>query len=77
MALALSRLPPRYVATDAGTLYVKAAYMHPQLQLDVYQELLRAAEVVAAHPHHGPEAGAGTPDGQAAGDAAQSPDGSP
>ncbi|WAH37299.1 late competence development ComFB family protein [Alicyclobacillus dauci] len=52
LAIALNRLPVRYVATQQGEAYVKANYMQPQLQSDVLRELTRAAQVVSANPRH-------------------------
>ncbi|WP_067621230.1 late competence development ComFB family protein [Alicyclobacillus acidiphilus] len=52
LAMALNKLPARYVSTESGRVFVKANYMQPQLQSDVLKELTSAAMVVASHPHH-------------------------
>lgn len=52
-AIALNRLPSRYVSTAEGNIYVKAEYFDPQLQSDVLRELAMAAGVVGAKPRHG------------------------
>ncbi len=52
LAIALNRLPSRYVATDLGNVYVKAQYFEPQLQSDVLRELALAANIVGRNPRH-------------------------
>jgi competence protein ComFB len=52
LAIALNRLPSRYVATDVGNVYVKAQYFDPQLQSDVLRELAVAANIVGQNPRH-------------------------
>ncbi|MCF8566266.1 late competence development ComFB family protein [Alicyclobacillus tolerans] len=55
LAIALNRLPPRYVVTEQGGAYVKAQYLERQLQLDIVRELEMASEQVAKHPRHSVE----------------------
>ncbi|GLG02445.1 hypothetical protein Alches_24860 [Alicyclobacillus hesperidum subsp. aegles] len=53
LAMALNRLPARYVTTDTGRVFVNASYyLHPQLQSDIVTELTRSALQVSSHPHH-------------------------
>jgi competence protein ComFB len=52
IALALNRLPARYVVTDQGNVFVKALYAERQLISDVIRELSKAALVVQANPNH-------------------------
>jgi competence protein ComFB len=52
VALALNRLPPRYVVTEQGNIYVKALYAERQLISDVIRELSNAALIVQERPNH-------------------------
>lgn len=52
LAIALNRLPSRYVSTDRGETYVKAQFFNQQLHSDVVRELTLAAEMVASRPNH-------------------------
>jgi competence protein ComFB len=52
IALALNRLPARYVVTDQGNVYVKALYAERQLTSDVIRELSKAALIVQEKPNH-------------------------
>jgi competence protein ComFB len=52
IALALNRLPARYVVTEQGNVYVKALYAERQLTSDVIRELSNAALVVQGKPNH-------------------------
>jgi competence protein ComFB len=52
IALALNRLPPRYVVTEQGNIYVKALYAERQLISDVIRELSTAALIVQKKPNH-------------------------
>jgi competence protein ComFB len=52
MAIALNRLPSKYVSTDQGTLYAKAQYFDTQLQSDVIRELALASNIVSQKPRH-------------------------
>lgn len=52
LAIALNHLPSRYVSTHQGGVFVKANYLHPQLQSDTLRELIRAAQLVSQNPHH-------------------------
>lgn len=52
LALLLNALPPRYVSTEKGQIFVKAAALNEQFRVDLLQELYRAARAVAARPSH-------------------------
>jgi competence protein ComFB len=52
LAITLNNIPPRYVASDAGPIYVKSLYFTKQLQLDVYSELTKATLIVEQSPRH-------------------------
>jgi competence protein ComFB len=52
MLITLNHLPPKYVASHEGEVYVKALYLNQQIKMDVLSELSRAANKVAANPHH-------------------------
>lgn len=51
-ALALNRLPPRYVVTEAGGAISKADTMRIQHLTDVRTALIQAAQAVKEHPRH-------------------------
>jgi len=52
MALALNRLPPKYVVTEKGRIYTKLAELELQFKADVIRELTKAVEVVKNNPQH-------------------------
>jgi competence protein ComFB len=53
MAIALNKLPPRYIATDKGEVMTKAdQLMALQSQANVITEVTAAIEVVKSHPRH-------------------------
>jgi competence protein ComFB len=52
IALALNRLPPRYVVTEEGNVYIRALYAERQLTSDVIRELSKAALLVQEKPNH-------------------------
>lgn len=52
IALALNRLPTRYVATEAGNVYVKALFTNNQLSSDIVRELSHASAIVKDSPNH-------------------------
>lgn len=54
-AIALNRLPPKYVSTDAGELYTRVhSSMEKQNSLDINFAVFSAIEFVSSHPHHDP-----------------------
>ena len=57
-ALALNRLPARYVSSDTGELYTRAnSAMEQQNSLDINFAVYSAIEFVSTHPHHETEDG--------------------
>lgn len=52
MALALNRLPPRYVVTKEGELFVKVAELQEQFNVDIITAITAAAFVVKNNPKH-------------------------
>lgn len=51
-ALALNKLPPRYVVTAKGASYAKADFLGIQKYVDVIGAVNRAIELVQKHPRH-------------------------
>lgn len=52
MALALNRLPAKYVVQDVGVPFIKAQYMDDQSQANVLKVLAEAATIVSKNCHH-------------------------
>ena len=52
MALALNRLPSKYVVTHKGHIYTKLAELELQFKADVIRELAKAIEIVKSNPQH-------------------------
>ncbi|HBT47443.1 MAG TPA: competence protein ComFB [Peptococcaceae bacterium] len=51
-ALALNRLPPRYVVREEGAVYTKLAMLEAQYRADVYAALTAALMQVKENPRH-------------------------
>ncbi|GFN21743.1 MAG: late competence development ComFB family protein [Thermoanaerobacteraceae bacterium] len=51
-ALALNRLPPRYVVRDEGAVYTKLCMLEAQYRADIYAALTEALMQVKANPRH-------------------------
>lgn len=49
---ALNQLPPKYVATTKGELYVKAYNLVKQHELDIIAAIGKACKIVKANPRH-------------------------
>lgn len=52
LVLTLNRIPPKYVSTPAGEMYVKALYLNPQNKMDVMREITRSVLIVGENPRH-------------------------
>lgn len=52
IALALNQLPPKYVVTTKGGLFVQAALYEKQYSVDVISAATRACMKIAEHPSH-------------------------
>ncbi|OQX80774.1 MAG: competence protein ComFB [Candidatus Omnitrophica bacterium 4484_70.1] len=52
MALALNRLPPKYVVTHKGGIYTRLEELELQFRADVIKEIVKAIEVVKKNPQH-------------------------
>ncbi len=52
MALALNRLPSRYVVCDQGEAYVRSAALDQQFKVDTLFAVLNALKIVQANPRH-------------------------
>jgi len=52
MALALNRLPPKYVVTQKGGIYTRLKELELQFKADVIREIVKAIEVVKRNPQH-------------------------
>jgi competence protein ComFB len=55
LALALQKLPPKYVSRPVGEVYARLELESVQAQVDMIEALLQAADVVIAHPRCGRE----------------------
>lgn len=54
-ALALNRLPAKYVSSEVGELYTRVnSSMEQQNSLDINFAVYSAIEFVTTHPHHDP-----------------------
>ena len=54
-AIALNRLPAKYVSTDLGELFTRVnSSMEKQNSLDINFAVYSAIEFVSNHPHHDP-----------------------
>lgn len=51
-ALALNKLPPRYVVTDKGETFTKIRSLEQQFTADVDVAIANAVQVVQSDPHH-------------------------
>jgi competence protein ComFB len=50
LAIALNRLPPRYVVTEQGYLFTRADELRQQFKTDLLVELARAIDQVRKNP---------------------------
>ena len=50
MALALNRLPARYIVTDKGRIMAKINETEVQFQADILREVIRAIGIVRKNP---------------------------
>jgi competence protein ComFB len=48
--LALRALPPKYVSRERGEVFARLELEHPQVQVDMLEALLQAADIVIARP---------------------------
>jgi len=51
-ALALNQLPPRYVSTRKGDVFVRVNEMSTACEVTVIQAIAKAIEIVSKNPHH-------------------------
>ncbi|HHY22777.1 MAG TPA: late competence development ComFB family protein [Clostridiaceae bacterium] len=51
-ALALNKLPPKYVVTEKGELYSKTNILKRQFEVDILTAITKAAEKVNENPRH-------------------------
>lgn len=52
MAIALNKLPPRYVVCDQGEAYVRTAALDQQFKVDTLFAVLNALRLVQTNPRH-------------------------
>lgn len=52
IACALNRLPPRYVVTQSGMVYMKLNGLQRQYHADIVTALAQAAKIVSEKPRH-------------------------
>jgi competence protein ComFB len=55
IALALNRLPPKYVVTTLGRAHTKLEATKAQFRVDITTELVNAIKVVKNNPRHKPK----------------------
>lgn len=53
LALALCALPPKYVSRELGEVFARLELENPQVQIDMLEALLQAADIVIARPRCG------------------------
>jgi len=53
MAIALSRLPTKYIVTRKGELYAKLNTLQNQFEVDIIAALTQASVIVGNNPRHG------------------------
>ncbi len=51
-AIALNKLPPRYVVTSKGASYGKADLLELQRYIDIVGAITQAVKLVKEHPRH-------------------------
>ena len=52
LAIALNKLPSKYVVTEKGRVYAKITELELQLKADMVKELTKAMGVVKKRPQH-------------------------
>lgn len=52
MALALNKLPPRYVVCDQGEAYARTGALDQQFKVDTLFAVLNAVQMVQKNPRH-------------------------
>jgi len=52
LAIALNKLPPKYVVTKKGHLYTKINNLKNQFEVDVIAEIAQASAIVSRAPRH-------------------------
>ena len=52
IALALNRLPPKYVVSDKGRIFTKLQGVEIQFRADVAKELTKAISRISKRPQH-------------------------
>ncbi|MBL4935684.1 late competence development ComFB family protein [Clostridium sp. YIM B02515] len=51
-AIALNRLPAKYIVSDIGEIYRRYDELGKQLEIDVMEAIMRAIELVKLYPKH-------------------------
>jgi len=52
LAIALNKLPPKYVVTRKGQLYTKINNLKNQFEVDIIAEIAQASAIVSRAPRH-------------------------
>jgi len=52
-AYTLNSLPPRYVVTTKGDIFVRVSAMSLQAQADILGAVMKAIDVISKNPRHG------------------------
>ena len=54
--LALNHLPPRYISSEKGSVFMKLHSMTTENSIEIIEQIAKAAEIVKNNPRHGEEA---------------------
>jgi competence protein ComFB len=52
LSLTLNRIPPKYVSSSKGGVYVRTYFMNEQSRMDILKEIANAVTIVEKNPHH-------------------------
>lgn len=52
LALALNKLPPKYIATTSGDVFTRVAASTTQFQADIIAAIVQAVDLVSKNPRH-------------------------
>lgn len=51
-ACTLNHIPPKYYSSEKGGLFIKLGQITADKEVEVIQQIVRAAEIVKEHPRH-------------------------
>jgi len=52
LAIALNKLPSKYVVTEKGRVYAKLSELEEQFKVDVFKDITKAIGIVKKRPQH-------------------------